>query len=267
MTIKMTEDELRNIQWTITNAECALHNVSPMVELDDEDAGGTVVEHPGVSEAYGQVNLSGQPPGGTVSIELNWQTSGDTNGTYADLFDWATPELNVTVGDYGIEIKTAMSVTDEDGDRLSHREVCDIISDVLVQEQGEWEKAAAATLPKPPKPEAVDNKTDDSVLTKIELERDNAADVRFSGEEVATASSRCHEGPRNVRWTELSLFRTAGGKWVCSQVGKSIVQGESDRHAVFIATTQTGLVELVGYGWLAKDLYAEAGIDYAQDIE
>lgn len=104
-------------------------------------------------------------------------------------------------------------------------------------------------------------------MDKITLENDNARDVRFSGEKIAAVSSISSSGPSNTRWTELDLYRSAGGKIICHEIGRTRWDGESDRCAVHICNDDAALVEALGMGWLAKELYDEADIDHAEDVE
>jgi hypothetical protein len=101
----------------------------------------------------------------------------------------------------------------------------------------------------------------------ITVERDNDADLRFEGEQIVSVSSHHFEGPQNIRWTELSLYRTKGGRLVCSETGCTRWQGERTRHSAHVVDNEAALVGVLGYGWLAKDLYVAAGIDFAEDIE
>lgn len=104
-------------------------------------------------------------------------------------------------------------------------------------------------------------------MDAITLENDHGRDVRFTGEEIASASSHHYEGPSNTRWTELTLYRTDSGRLICGEVGLTCWQGESDRHTVHVCADEAALIESVGTGWLAKELYDEAGIDHAEDID
>lgn len=104
-------------------------------------------------------------------------------------------------------------------------------------------------------------------METIIVERDNDADLRFQGEKIASASSHHYEGPRNIRWTELTLYRTQGGKLVCEEVGQTRWDGERTRYSAIVANAESELVKALGYGWLAKELYDSAGIEYVEDIE
>lgn len=97
-----------------------------------------------------------------------------------------------------------------------------------------------------------------------ELQYDGRPDVRFQGEEIARVTSRTND---SFRWTNLFLYRTAKGTLVAHEVGISQWEGESTRYTVHTAETEQDLIEALGYGWLAKKLYDEAGIAHAQEIE
>ena len=97
------------------------------------------------------------------------------------------------------------------------------------------------------------------------LTNDGAPNVRFTGKLVASMSSRNEEEAR-FRWTDLDLYKTAGGNFVCSQVGVTSIQGERDRHRVKVCKTETEVIEFFGHGWLAKELYAECEIDDVIDV-
>jgi plasmid replication initiation protein len=93
--------------------------------------------------------------------------------------------------------------------------------------------------------------------------------VRFEGTKLADVSSRSNSGGR---WTEITIFRTKGGRWIAQIVGRTQWQGEHDRHAVKIVETEAELVEALrdeyeGHlGWLAKEALEAAGIDTAEEI-
>ncbi len=109
-------------------------------------------------------------------------------------------------------------------------------------------------------------------MEKHQITVDGEPDIRFTGELVASTSTSGDNGMRNFsgsagRWTELELYRTQGGKFVCSQVGRTQWQGERDRHTGKVCQTEAEVIEFFGHGRLAKDLYDEADIDYAIDVD
>jgi hypothetical protein len=64
-------------------------------------------------------------------------------------------------------------------------------------------------------------------MTTFTLTRPGDVDLVFDGELLADLTSRDH--PDQERWTEVRIYRTASGKYVAEQVGKSTVDGERDR--------------------------------------
>ena len=112
----------------------------------------------------------------------------------------------------------------------------------------------------------------DYVPEAFVVRRDGAANLQFRGELVAEASSspdRARSGfsGNTGRWTELALYRTVGGNYVCSQIGRTQWQGEHDRRDAVVCADAVSVVEYFGHGWLAKELYAAAGIEDAETID
>jgi len=104
------------------------------------------------------------------------------------------------------------------------------------------------------------------------LEIDNAPSIRFTGELIARVSSCDNQASSNYsgqtgRWTELALYETRGGKFVCHQIGRTRWQGESDRFSGKVCETPDEITEFFSYRWLAKELYAKAGIDDSLEVD
>lgn len=259
MTITITESELNALTWAHVDSECTDYSVSAAEYFDDPEI-GEIESTPAVSAACGWTQMQAVTAAGdTLDVTIVWQTNGDTDGSYTDLYKFDLPD----VGADGTQWETDFVVLDADGDRMNETDTYSAVSDAA--ESRDWQQHAAATLPHPPAPDDIDTDEDNDMDT-ITLTRDDDRDVRFSGDEIASVSSWEHSGPRNQRWTNLSLYRTASGKLVCDEVGKSLWRGEHDRNQVHIADTEGQLIESVGTGWLAKDLYDEAGIDHAEEI-
>lgn len=115
-----------------------------------------------------------------------------------------------------------------------------------------------------------DKETDE--MTKKELKRDNDRNLVFTGELIGSASSSPNNAHSNYsretgRWTELNLYKTAGGKFVCHSIGRTQWQGEHDRYSAQVCETESEVVDFFGTGWLAKELYEDAGIDATEVID
>lgn len=107
----------------------------------------------------------------------------------------------------------------------------------------------------------------------IELQIDNAPNLRFNGKLVAYASSSPDQATGSWysgqvgRWTELRLYKTAGGKYICHQIGRTQWQGERDRYSGAVCETEAEVIAFFGHRWLAKELYEHAGITDAVAVE
>lgn len=75
-------------------------------------------------------------------------------------------------------------------------------------------------------------------MTEFRINRDNNAVLTFEGVVLATTSSR--RAGQN-RWTELTLYKTDSGKYVIESIGKSDLDGETDRTTAKIADSPAGV--------------------------
>lgn len=106
----------------------------------------------------------------------------------------------------------------------------------------------------------------------IIVERNGDRDIRFVGELIAEVSSSANNASGDYsgstgRWSELRLYRSRGGKLICEQIGHTQWQGEHTRYSGAVCSTDAEVIAFFGLGWLAKELYDEAGIDYAEVVE
>lgn len=99
-------------------------------------------------------------------------------------------------------------------------------------------------------------------MKEYTIERSNGIPLSFSGQIVARVSS----GPKNgeathkKRWTVLILYKTTGGQYVCSQIGKTQIEGEQERVKAIVAKDAAAIIDFFGAGPLAAALYRELGI-------
>jgi len=96
------------------------------------------------------------------------------------------------------------------------------------------------------------------------LERDHGRDVRFTGEEMASADSRDHSGLTHqkinpLRWTELKLFKSEKGNYILLTQGCSSVPGEKTFNKVQVFEDKESLFDEAGFSAISKDLYMRAG--------
>ena len=95
---------------------------------------------------------------------------------------------------------------------------------------------------------------------RVTVVRDKDTDIAFEGFLMGEVSSQDFN-PGIARWTLLAVYLTRGGKYICEQIGCSSVEGETDRCSGHVAGSIDEVIEYFGAGWLAKELYAAAGIN------
>lgn len=161
-------------------------------------------------------------------------------------------------GDYDWNIEGIM-VVDKDGEEL------DII-DLSTSLPAEFSEIDYSFLDSKLRPvTGIDDSDEEGRMFTIPVS--NAPDIRFVGEKIAGVSSSKHRGSefysgKTGRWTELHLYKTKGGKYVCQQIGRTEWSGEYDRHSAKVCKALEDVKEFFGFGWLAKRLYGRAEIDY-----
>ena len=188
--------------------------------------------------------------------------------TYTEGFDYDECEPDSlskgTEGQDDVWSVEGVVVVDEDGDELNAHELADYLdSDFSSIDYSVLEIEQVTDI----------DVDEDSDMETFTLEIDNAPSVRFTGELVASAASSDNQAMGSSysgetgRWTELALYKTKGGKFVCHQVGRTCWQGERDRFSGKVCETLEEVKEFFGHRWLAKELYAEASIDDAVEVE
>ena len=108
-------------------------------------------------------------------------------------------------------------------------------------------------------------------MEKIILKVTGKPSLRFTGELLAEVNSSNIESTGNFSgsttyWEKLYLYKTARGKYVCGRAEHSLY-GNSHTFIVEVYETIDEVKDFFGYEWLAKDLYDEANIDDAIEIE
>ena len=100
---------------------------------------------------------------------------------------------------------------------------------------------------------------------EYEVERDGDLNIKFTGHKIGFASS--HDNDSVGRWTELTLYKTQGGKFICEQIGYTRWDGERNFHSGAVCNDADAVIEFLGTGWLAKEVYADAGIDASVTVD
>lgn len=248
-TLTVEEFDALEFSFSVDSSEAHLELHTMPVGLGDE--GETVYKERYESWVAGTCTATS----GEISVKFCWVAQGGDE-SFREAHEFTIEFAH----DPEFELIGAILV-DDDGDDVSDPDF--VISEKLKGES--WEDLARAELPEMPGHEDIDFDEDDSMETYI-VERDNDRSIRFTGERIASTTSRYNQNT-NGRWTELALYRTKGGKLICEQIGVTQWQGERDRFSGAICDNNEEVIAFFGNGWLAKELYAEADIDTAIDIE
>lgn len=265
--MKMTPAQLRT--WSETAIFTAADHLDgeTLVEVPAgiTDDGEDIMKS--ITQAYAWRTLSAALPDGSIA-EI----------TYQEEIEWDVSHAGRIKEDYrpspmsnaATWILDGVTLVDDDGDALENWETQEEVEKIFGHDSfnaGEIENASqidyAALLP-PVQTEDIDIKEGDS-MEIITVERDNDADIRFNGEQIAQASS--HGERSNGRWTVLKLFKTAGGRFVCQSIGVTQWQGEDDRSAAQVCENETEVIAFFKHGRVAKDLYHAAGIEDVKEID
>lgn len=75
----------------------------------------------------------------------------------------------------------------------------------------------------------------------ITLPRSGQAPLQFTGEQIAESGSRDTQGPCQIRWHELAVYRTDAGKLVLAIEYQTKWQGEHDRYHAWVCETADNL--------------------------
>lgn len=109
-------------------------------------------------------------------------------------------------------------------------------------------------------------------METIKVQRDNMPDLSFTGELIASVSSSANNASGSYsgnvgRWTELYLYRTKSGKYVCQSIGCTQWQGEHARYSAEVCNEPSEVCEFFGSSWLAKELFEAADLDCSERVD
>ena len=115
--------------------------------------------------------------------------------------------------------------------------------------------------------------TVESNLSSFKLRVDNQPNLRFTGECIAKAESSEEKSSGSSysgsigRSTDLALYKTKGGQFVCHCIEHTRWEGERTSYSLRVCTTEEEVFDFFGFGWLAQELYDKAGLDQSIEIE
>lgn len=96
----------------------------------------------------------------------------------------------------------------------------------------------------------------------------NGLPIEASAKRLAAVSSReTLQGRQKDRWTELSVYETKGGRFICTIAGLSALPGEEPRRKLEVVDSIEKVVAHMGEGWLARELYSALDLDAVTKID
>ena len=198
-------------------------------------------------------------------ISFDWYANGGQD-TYEDAHKF---KINIDENSK-FELKGFTFVEDE-GDDIT---VSDVRSELYELLDGrEWSNQVFDLLPTAEYEEIDNDNEEGEEMEEFEVIRDKEQNLKFKGELIASRGSSDNNAAGSNysgstgRCTELRLYKTAGGKFICSSIDLTRWQGERDRFSGCVCETTDEVIAFFGHGWLAKDLYELANIDASLIIE
>lgn len=264
MNTKMTEQKFRD--WASTADFSISQEIDGATDIDKHagfDDDGQPILVPG-AYAYAWKAFSAD------GVEISYSRSVEWTGSTAERFEDDYTDDDIGEGGETWQVN-GLEIVDEDGDTLSNWERNEILREVLEGHPQDITNIDFEALI--PAVTTTDIDIDeDADMETFTLKNDNAPAVRFTGVEVASASSSANNASSYYsgsvgRWTVLELYKTKGGKFIAHSVGRTQWQGEHDRYKVAVCETEADVIAFFGHGWLAKDLYEEAGISDVTEVE
>ncbi len=102
-------------------------------------------------------------------------------------------------------------------------------------------------------------------MYQMVVPKEGANALIFDGEMIGEALS-CMDQPSRQhtatddQWSELRLYRSADGHYICEQVQSSHWRAVQQRHKVAICDSKAQIMAFFGKDWLANELYVDADI-------
>jgi len=94
----------------------------------------------------------------------------------------------------------------------------------------------------------------------ITVRRDNKPSLCFTGETVVHVTDSCRAPNTPGCRTEMILYKTRSGKFVCSGIQHTACGSEQDTHNAVVCKDEADVIEFFGHGRLAQMVFDKAGI-------
>lgn len=95
----------------------------------------------------------------------------------------------------------------------------------------------------------------------VRLTSTKGKDYEFKGELLADASTlRPQTGQE--RWTELKVFVTEGGKYVCQKIGRTTIPGEINFSSIYHTENIEDIFKFFGASLVCRKIYEQLDEPY-----
>ena len=259
----LTEDDFKSTEFIVQDNKPEHYDIQPRnLYLHD---GEFVYGGSPVSRVYGVTSLTGQPSeSDPIQIQVYWQSQGQKEGTFQDLFRWDNPQA------YDVYVTPDITLTTADGANKGDLNESDELKQTILEHldsRTNWQGHALLSLPIPPATVQIGSVDLDRDL--VELSNDIGCNALFHGREIHRASELEYKRPTDHKFAEMNLYQTEEGHFVCQRVEHSRNPEVSTRHAVFEASTIDKLAEQIGEDTLGRHLIntLEAQQETQQDAE
>lgn len=152
---------------------------------------------------------------------------------------------------------SGFQVTDESGDALD----CSQVEEIL-DEYDDFKDIDASELLEEIDETIQIDVSEDSQMETTQIEVTNEPNIEFTGEELAKVDNRIKlGGGYAIQYSELTLYKTQAGRYICHQCDTDRMGGETYLHTASVADDHSGVIEFFGHGDLAKELYCKADLE------
>lgn len=220
------------------------------------------------TKTYASVWKTLEAPLDGTAVEITYQRDVEWVGSVSERHEDSYTSSEISNGETWV--LAGVEFIDEDGDVITGWERDEALAEVMDEHTNITEIDYEALIPAIATTDI--DIDEDADMETITLNNDNAPDLCFTGELVASASSSANNASGYYsgsvgRWTELKLYKTASGKFIAQSIGHTQWQGEHTRYKSVVCADEAAVIAFFGHGWLAKALYEDAGIVDTTEID
>jgi hypothetical protein len=257
--MKISISQLLSAAWTVSEVDENYHQVES--EVTDDYEGVEVVRIPAISKSIGFIKIRSAIEKCDVCISFSWEASGDTSGTFSDLYNFSITALGEGFVNYrSIFSESSFTLVDEDDTSLSI--YSKKFDDFLQKIQSQWVSRVLEVCPKESGPEKVDNT--ETAAKQFIIDRDNDRSLSFSGVLISSSSGKIIRDSLSLS-LHVELYKTVGGKYVA--VTRKFYAREDEIVNAMVCRDTLEVQAFLGFNKVTKCIYTVAGMDYLEMVD